>query len=286
MTTNFRIAGVQMDIRIGEPEHNLQRMIEAVRETSRSQATLAVFPECALTGYCFESLAEARPFAESIPGPATDRLGQIAKELGVYVVFGLLEVDHSRVFNACALVGPDGVVGTYRKVHLPFLGVDRFTTPGDRAFSVLDAGGLRIGMNICYDAAFPEASRVLALQGADLIVLPTNWPPGAECTADFVLNTRALENAVYTMAVDRVGEERGFPFIGKSRICDTSGNTIASADHANPAIIYANIDVTKARNKKIVRVPHKHVINRFADRRPDLYGPIVAPVTEGGRCAP
>lgn len=284
--TTFRIAGVQMDVALGDKPNNLAKIQQAVRETHAAQATLTVVPECALTGYCFESLEEARPFAETVPGPSTDILTQLARELGVYVVLGMLESDGAQIFNAAVLIGPAGVIGCYRKVHLPYLGVDRFTTPGDRPFAVHDAGGLRVGLSICYDAAFPEATRVMALMGADLVVLPTNWPPGAECTAEFVLNTRALENAVYTMAVDRVGEERGFHFIGKSRVCDTSGNTIAGANHANPAIIYADIDVATARNKKIIRVPGKHVINRFADRRPDLYGPIVAPVKEGGRCEP
>lgn len=277
MSAIFRIAAVQMDFQLGQNELNTQAMLQAVKETRKNQAHLVVFPECALSGYCFDSVEEARPYAEPIPGPTTARFVAAAKELGIYVAFGLLEADGARIFNSCVLVGPEGVVGTYRKVHLPYLGVDRFTTPGDRGFAVHDIGGLKIGMNICYDGAFPEAARVMALDGADLIVLPTNWPPGAECTADFVINTRALENAVYYLAVDRVGQERGFRFIGKSRICDTSGNTLAAADHADPAILYADIDVTKSRNKRFVRVPGKHVIHRFADRRPEFYGPICDP---------
>jgi len=184
MANIFKIAGVQMDVRFADKEANLRRMEQALEETHRAGAMLTIFPECALAGYCYDSLDECRPYAEPVPGPSTRRLAATAKRLGVYVVFGLLEADGDRVFNACALVGPEGVIGNYRKVHLPYLGIDRFTTPGDRGFAVHDAGGLRIGMNICYDGAFPEAARVMALDGADLIVLPTNWPPGAECTAD------------------------------------------------------------------------------------------------------
>jgi len=239
---------------------------------------LTVFPECALAGYCYDSLDECRPYAEPVPGPSTRRLAATAKRLGVYVVFGLLEADGERVFNACALVGPDGVIGNYRKVHLPYLGIDRFTTPGDRGFGVHDAGGLRIGMNICYDGAFPEAARVMALDGADLIVLPTNWPPGAECTADCIINARAMENAVYYAAVNRVGIERGFPFIGRSKVCDPSGRLMTVAEQPVEAILYAEIDADRARNKHIIRVPGKHEINRFADRRPEFYGKIVEPV--------
>ncbi len=103
-----------------------------------------------------------------------------------------------------------------------------FTTPGNRPFAVQDAGDLRVGMNICYDASFPEAARSLALLGADLIVLPTNWPPGSECTAACCINARALENGVFYLAVNRVGTERGFRFIGQSRICDPTGDTLTT----------------------------------------------------------
>ncbi|MBM4002978.1 MAG: carbon-nitrogen hydrolase family protein [Planctomycetes bacterium] len=273
----YKIAGVQMDVELGNRERNCERMIAALRDSCRAGNMLTVFPECALTGYCFDSLEEARQYAEPIPGPSTQRICAAAWECGGHIAFGMLEREGDRVFNACVLAGPAGVVASYRKVHLPYLGVDRFTTPGDRPFAVHEISGLRVGMTICYDAAFPEAARCLALEGADLIILPTNWPPGAQCTAACVINTRALENAVYYMAVDRVGEERGFRFIGKSRICNTSGETIAIADHADPAIIQAEIDVEKARNKRIVRVPGLHVIDRFNDRRPEFYQPVTAP---------
>ncbi len=137
-----------------------------------------------------------------------------------FCIFGLLERDGSRLFNACVLTGPKGVVGTYRKVHLPFLGIDMFVDPGDRPFAVHDAGGLKVGMHICYDGAFPETARVLALLGADLLVLPTNWPTHSECAAEHMIPTRAMENTVYVMAVNRVGEESGFRFIGSSSIVD------------------------------------------------------------------
>lgn len=278
MSTLIKIAGVQMDVRIADKAANLARMEAALAEAHASGARLVVFPECALTGYCFESLAEALPHAETLPGPSVERLGQVARRLGVHLIFGLLERDGDRVFNATALVGPDGLVGSYRKIHLPYLGVDRFTTPGDRPFAVHEAGDLRVGMNICYDGAFPESARVMALDGADLIVLPTNWPPGAQCTADCVINARAMENAVYYAAVDRVGEERGFQFIGRSKICDPNGNELAFAPHTNETILYADVDLARCRNKHIIRVPNKHEINRFADRRPEFYGKILEPV--------
>jgi predicted amidohydrolase len=267
----IKIAGVQMDVALGDVERNLNRMAEFLRETRAQGAHLAVFPECAATGYCFESLAEARPHAQPVPGPATDFMQNICRRLGGWVVFGMLESSGERLFNAAVLVGPEGVAGVYRKVHLPFLGVDMFTTHGDQPFAVHTAGDLRVGMSICYDSAFPEAARSLALLGADLIVLPTNWPTGAECTASCCVNARALENGVYYMAVNRGDSERGFQFIGRSIIADPYGHTLAVAGNSGEQILYAELDVARARNKHYVRVPGKHEIDRLADRRPEMY---------------
>ena len=271
------IALAQIDIAFADRETNLARMIRVLGETAAKGAKLIVFPEAALTGYCFNSLEEARPHAEPIPGPSTLRLEAVCKKLGVFVIYGLLEADSDRLFNACALVGPEGVVGSYRKVHLPFLGIDRFTTPGDQPFAVHEAAGMRIGMHICYDGGFPEPARVMMLLGADLLVLPTNWPPGAECMAGCAVNTRAMENNVYYAACDRVGDERGFHFLGLSKICDPSGRVLAEAPHDREEILYAQIDVEKARQKKIIRVPKLHEIDRLRDRRPEMYGEIVKP---------
>jgi len=273
----MKIAGVQMDVSLGQIDANLEKMAALLRQTSAAGAQLTVFPECAATGYCFESLTEARSLAEPVPGPMTAAMTRACKASGSYAVFGLLEADGDAVFNAAALVGPEGVVGVYRKVHLPYLGVDMFTTPGDRPFAVHAASGLRVGMNICYDASFPEAARSLALLGADVIVLPTNWPPGSECTASCCINARALENGVYYLAVNRVGTERGFRFIGQSRICDPWGNTLSVAQGAGEEILFADIDLARARNKHYVRVPGKHEIDRFADRRPEMYTLLTKP---------
>ena len=274
MSSHFKIAGVQMNVAFADKQANLKRIIKFAEAAAIDGARLVVFPECAVTGYCFESREEALPYAETVPGPTCEQLTEICRRFEVSVVVGLLERDGDRLFNAAVLVGPQGLLGSYRKVHLPYLGVDRFTTPGDLGFRVFETSGVRVGVNICYDLAFPEAARVLALEGADLITLPTNWPPGAECTADYVINTRALENKVYYLAVNRVGTERGFEFIGKSKICDTHGNTLAVAEHTRETTLYAEIDTTESRRKRIVRVPDKHIIDRFADRRPEFYGRI------------
>jgi len=273
----MKIAGVQMDVSLGQIDANLEKMAAFLRQTSAAGARLTVFPECAATGYCFETLAESKKFAQPIPGPITQGMTRACAANGSYAVFGTLEADGNDVFNAAVLVGPEGVLGVYRKVHLPYLGVDMFTTPGNRPFAVHDAGDLRVGMNICYDASFPEAARSLALQGADLIVLPTNWPPGSECTAACCINARALENGVFYIAVNRVGTERGFRFIGQSRICGPTGDTLTTAHGVGEELLYADIDLARARNKHYVRVAGKHEIDRFADRRPEMYTLLTQP---------
>ena len=268
-----------MDVAIGQTDANLGKMIGLLTQAAEAGARLIVFPECALTGYCFDSLEEARGFAQPVPGPATEQMSLACGRNESYAVFGMLEADGERVFNAAVLVGPEGVVASYRKVHLPFLGIDRFATPGDRPFAVheigqdlgLPSGGVRMGMNICYDASFPESARSLSLLGADLIVLPTNWPPGAEATPASVINARALENAVYFMAVNRVGTERGYTFIGQSQICSPDGMRVATASWTAEEILYAEIEPERSRRKYIVRIPDQHEVDRMADRRPEMY---------------
>lgn len=275
MAETWKIAGVQMDCRLGDTAWNLKKMLGHLDAASRQGARLVIFPECALSGYCFDSRDEAWPHAEEVPGPAVESLAEACRRLSVFAVMGMLERAGDRLFNACVLVGPQGLVGTYRKVHLPFLGIDRFNTPGDRPFAVWDIGGLRVGLSICYDGSFPESARVMTLAGADLVALPTNWPAGSECASDHMVATRAMENTIYYAAVNRVGEERGFRFIGGSRICDPAGKTLAVAE--GEAVLHAEIEPGRARQKQIVRVPGKHEINRIRDRRPEFYRAIAEP---------
>ena len=275
-----RVAGIQTHVEFSDTRANLAKMIAWMNHEAVAGCHLIVFPECMLPGYCFDSLEEAWPHAETIPGPATNRIAEECQRLTTqyqktFVAFGMLErAGDGILHNSCALVGPDGLVGVYRKVHLPYLGVDRFVARGPDPFQVHEIDGMKIGMHICYDGSFPEASRAMALDGADLLILPTNWPPGADTFAKYLPNARALENNVYFLAVNRVGVERGFRFIGQSRLCDTNGNSMVDGPEEGESILVAEIDLLRARNKQLVRVPGKHVIDRFADRQPAYYGKI------------
>lgn len=272
----WKIACVQMDCQISDKDSNLRQVRNRLQEAAGQGAQLVIFPECILTGYCFESKEEAWPLAETLPGPSTATLAQDCRQLKVWTVVGMLESrpDDGAMFNVCALVGPHGLAAVYRKIHLPYLGLDRFSTPGDRPFAVHDLGDLRLGMTICYDGSFPESARVLTLLGADLVVLPTNWPAGASRTAEVAVPTRALENHIYYAACNRIGEERGFGFIGRSQIVACDGSHLAQSHNAEPAILYAQIDPQRARQKRIVNIPGKYEVDRLADRRPQMYGPL------------
>lgn len=277
---NTRIACAQIDIEIANVEANRRKIVERIRQAADQSAELLIFPECAVTGYCFDSLDEAAPHAERLDGPSTQAFASACRETGLYAIVGFIEKDGSDYFNAAMVVGPDGPLGTYRKVHLPFLGVDRFLKPGNRPFAVVELPLGRIGINICYDSSFPEASRVLKLLGAELIVLPTNWPPGAWRNPEFVLNTRALENHVNYVAANRVGTERGWRFIGRSKVVDSSGDTVAEASSDQEELLIAELDLSAANNNRIVNVPGQYEIDRLGDRHPELYGLIAQPTSK------
>jgi len=270
------VACVQMDCKIGDPQANRRKIVERVREARERGAHLIIFPECALVGYCFDSLEEAAEFAEPLDGSLAEGLTSVCEETGAHAVAGFIEKEDGKYYNSAMLVGPQGLIGSYRKIHLPFLGVDRFLTPGNRPFHVFDLPFGKIGINICYDASFPEASRVLKLLGAELIVLPTNWPPGAWRTPEFVVNTRAQENHTYFAAANRVGQERGWQFIGRSKMVDCLGDTIAEASVEREEVLIAEFDLKLANDNRIVNVAGAYEIDRLADRRPELYKPIAA----------
>jgi len=267
-----RISCVQMDCVIADPEYNRGQIVDHIERAAAAASDLVIFPECAITGYCYDSLEEASRFAEPLDGPTMQAIANACRHGGAYAIAGFIEKEGSEFYNAAMLVGPGGLVGSYRKVHLPYLGVDRFLTPGDKPFLVFDLPFGRVGINICYDASFPEAARVLKLLGAQIIALPTNWPPGAWRTPKFTVNARANENHVYFAAVDRVGTERGWRFIGNSKVVDYNGDTMAEAGSEKEEVLVVELDLKAADDNRSIFVPGKHEVDRIGDRRPEFYG--------------
>ncbi|MCA9137298.1 MAG: carbon-nitrogen hydrolase family protein [Planctomycetales bacterium] len=278
------IACVQSDVTFANPAANLQKVIEWMeRAASLGPAELVVFPECMLSGYTFQSREHAFDVAIEIDDPIIDELARSARRLNQSVAIGFLERDGEKLFNAAALIGPEGVIGCYRKIHLPGLGVDRFVDRGDRPYQTHSArtansGQAHVGLAICYDGSFPEPMRVLGLAGADIIALCTNWPIEGIRTPSIVPPARSMENHLYFVAANRVGTENGVSFCGRSSICAPDGIVLAASDDDQETILIAQADLRIARNKTLERTPGTHVIDRFADRCPQYYGSITDPV--------
>jgi len=272
MDEKVKIAGVQMEPKILDKKANLERCLELIELSARKGSRLIVLPECTLTGYCFSSLKEALPVAEPIPGFSTEKLMATCRELNVYVVIGLLEKGGDKCYNTAVLLGPEGLVGKHRELHLPYLGVDRFINHGDLPLTVYDTDVGRIGIGICYDLMFAEHSRVLALQGADILVFPANWPETGTVYPDYIVPTRAIENRVFCVAVNRVGKERGTKFLGRSKIAHWFGRSLAEGKDNEEDILYAEVKPAEARQKHFIIEQGKHEVDFINDRRPDFYG--------------
>ncbi|NNE00237.1 MAG: carbon-nitrogen hydrolase family protein [Pirellulaceae bacterium] len=276
------LACVQTNVVFADVSANVQRVIQWLDQAADQQADMVVMPECMLSGYAYDSREAAWEHAVRIDDPLFTELAQVAARGGLHFSFGFLERAQDRLFNASALIGPEGVVGHYRKIHLPHLGVDRFVDRGDFPYAVhtansKQAGPIKIGLAICYDCSFPEPMRLLGLAGADIIALGTNWPSAAARTAELVPPARSMENHLFFAAANRVGEENGFQFCGRSSICGPDGKVFTSSNDDQETMLLAEVDPQQARCKRIERTPGKHVIDRFADRRPEFYEGLASP---------
>ena len=274
--TAIRVAACQIDPKLGEVEANLDLIARSVAEAAAAGSTFTVLPEAAVTGYAFASLSEALPVARKAEAIAERTLAGLAETHRMTIVCGTLEPDADEVFNTALVLLPDGRRYRYRKIHLPFLGVDRFATPGPDAPSVIEVDGLRFGVLICYDLRFPEAARICSLEGADLIALPTNWPVGVEFHPDLFAPARAAENHCYVLAADRVGTERGTTFMGRSLLVDYDGKVLARAGDGEE-LLTGEIEPEAARLTHVQRRPGEHEWDTIGDRRPGLYERLLRP---------
>jgi predicted amidohydrolase len=273
----IRVAALQVDPQLGEVDRNLERIEHWVTQAAAAGATLAVAPEAAVTGYAFASANEALPVARRATAVAASRLAEIVARHRVNLICGSIEAEGDALYNAALLLAVDGRRFVYRKTHLPYLGVDRFVTPGEDPPFVVELGELRVAMLICYDLRFPEAARICALEGADLIALPTNWPVGVEFHPELFAPARAAENHCYLVAADRVGTERGVTFLGRSLVVDYDGKRVAEAGETDEELITAEIDPAAARATHVRRRPGEHEWDTIGDRRPGLYERLLAP---------
>jgi predicted amidohydrolase len=262
---------VQFEPVFGEVGANIAKAERLIEELD---AELVVLPELFNTGYVFTSREEALQLAEEVPeGRTTEALCTIARRKNIHIVAGLCEKEGDRLFNAAVLVSPGGYRGKYRKIHL-FNEEKLWFQPGDQGFHVFDIGICRVGIMICFDWFFPEAARILALQGAQVICHSANL------VLPFCQNgmmTRCLENHVYAVTANRTGREtrggRDFLFTGKSQITDVQGMVLHQAGSSTEESCCVDIDVQAADNKDL-----NSYNNLFQDRRIAFYGDLLKPV--------
>lgn len=207
-------------------------------------------------------------------GPTVRAWEALARQCDAHIVAGICERASDRLYNSAVLVGPNGHVGTYRKVHL-WNEENLYFEPGDLGFPVFTTPIGRIGMAICYDGWFPESYRLCALEGADIVCVPTNWvpipgqDPKRQAMAGILCMAAAHSNSLFIAAANRVGEERGQPFVGQSLIVSQTGWPIAGpADSKEETIIYADVNLADAKRNRNLN-DRNHLLH---DRREDVYG--------------
>lgn len=231
-----------------------------------ANADLIVLPEMVLAGYLFPSRPELEKYAETIPGPSTDRLEKICKRKNLHLICGIAEKSGAKIFNSAAVVGPGGLLGTYRKSHLFSEEKDLFE-PGDTGLKLFDIGGVKVGVLVCFDWIFPESARTLTLMGADIIAHCANLVLPYAQKASI---TRCIENHIFWILANRTGEETEgkmhYHFTGQSRIVSPKGEVLAQCDGKTDCFCVVEIDPALARNKLVTE---RNDI--LADRRTDIY---------------
>ncbi len=267
------VACCQLVPAFGDLAANRDLTARAITAAAGQGASVVVLPELVSSGYVFESRAEARACAEPADGETVARWAELAVRHRAVIVGGFCEAADGELFNSAALVDPDGVRAVYRKAHL--WDAERlWFTPGSAAPPVVSTPFGRIGVMICYDLEFPEWVRLPALDGAQLLCAPVNWPavprPTGERAAEVTrVQADAGVNRMFVAACDRAGTERGVDWVAGSVIVDPDGYPLAGP--AGPAgdatIISAACELDTALDKRVSPLSDMH-----ADRRPELYG--------------
>ena len=290
--TSVQLSIVQMSSAHLQPSANIDQIEAWVAEESAHGADFVVFPELATTGYIEpvmpseqfspgvtgdnnwpDFLAHFTGLAETIPGPSTDRLTGVARHHGVRIAVGMLEAVPRLtgvIANTVVVIGPHGVIGLQRKLHMPWNEKHVFM-PGNE-LNIIDLLGLRVGINVCYDAYFPEQTRALTLRGAELIISCFTGPKrsGSESgipvdRASVLARTRAMENSIFFAAVNRVGQQGPYFFIGNSAIAGPDGSIIASTESCEPQAVRAELNLKEVTRARLG-------LSLLKDRRPELYG--------------
>lgn len=275
MAANLTVALTQLQPVMANKKINLDKAASYIEEAATKKADMIIFPELYLTGYaCGEKPGLFYQLSEPIPGPATDTLVEYAKKYNLYIIMGMPEANTvypGLIHNSAVLVGPEGVVGVFRKIHLPTWEASGCKeilygfTPGDEIPVFELKQKWKIGILICYDTWFPEAARVAVLKGADLLITISAGPSKSEAGWHLVNQIRAMENTIFHVYSNIVGEEwGGLSFFGKAMAFGPDGKHIATGPKDKEAMFIATLnasDLYKARRD------HPHLRNR----RPSAY---------------
>lgn len=268
-----KIASVQTDLVLGDVKGNVEKGIARIKEAADNGAKLIVLTELSTSGYAFNNRAEALAVSEEVPsGDTVSRWETVAAEKDVYIVAGISEKDGNKLYNTSVLVGPEGYIGKYRKLHI----WDReklWYEPGDLGTPVFKTPIGRIAMMICYDVWFQELWRIYGALGADIVCCPVNWvkidvlPDDMLTFGPHNVMVGCYDNGVCAAVADRVGEERGLIYPGMSMILSPLGIPVdGPASRTDEEIKYAELNLSDSR-----RLHWAEFAGARLDRRTDVY---------------
>ncbi|MGZ4705591.1 MAG: carbon-nitrogen hydrolase family protein [Acidimicrobiales bacterium] len=277
----MRLAVGQLRCDALDDDGRLIALDDVVRRAAAAGAELVVLPEMAACGYLLDpDHLDRHAEPDDGSGPVLTRWREMARSLGVAIIGGFAERTDSGIANAAVVIDASGtVLGTYRKLHL-FGAEHRLFVPGDRGLPVFTLGDTRVGVLICYDLRFPESARILALQGADVVAVPTAWVGGFDRSApisgsigqvDGVLVQANLDQ-IYIACADQVGTESPIEFLGRSVVADPYGQPLVgplSPDAEDLAVVEVDPAVARAAQERGRGISPRH------NRRTDVYGELL-----------
>lgn len=267
MPGQVTIALIQMDCRLGDVKYNVEHAEALIRQGAERGADIICLPELGLTGYRQDLLGpKLWDIAEGVPGPITDRFAKLARDLDVYLIIPLNEKDSVPylLHNSAVFIDRQGhVQGVYRKVHA-YATENHYFTSGDR-YPVFETEFGKVGIMICYDMGFPEVARILTLQGAEIVFGPSAWCREDEDIWDINIAARALENRLFVAAVNRVGDEGDLTFLGRSKVVNTRGKTLAQSPNFREDVLVTTLDLHELYEGRR-ETPY------LKDRKPATYG--------------
>ena len=267
MKDKIKLALGQISCKRENKEGNFQKIESLTLKAKEQGADLAIFPELSLSGYVVRD--QLYELAETIPGPTVEKVEKLAKKTGMHIIFGMPELSEktqATIFNTAVLVGPEGLIGKYRKMYLPTHSVfeeKRYFRPGYQTASFqTDLGN--IGLCICYDIFFPEVLRLTRLKGAQLIVCISASPAVRRSYFETLTCARAIENTAYLAYVNLAGVQDGLQFWGGSRLVSPSGDILAKAVYDEEDFVICEVDYGDLRTAETF-------IPTLRDLRPELF---------------